>query len=122
MLLRDYEPTYIALHEQGDIVVAAFAVDQVTDDDNVELLGRELFKLTDQYDIKKVILSLHNVTRVSSSVLGKLITLHRKLHRHSGRLVLCNLQNEVAAVLHTSHLWDYFKITHDLDEALRVLA
>lgn len=122
MMLRDFDPTYISLYEQGDIVVAAFAIDQVTEDDNVELLGRELFTLTDQLDVKKVILSLHNVKRVTSSVLGKLITLHRKLHRHSGRLILCNIQGEVAAVVHTSRLWNYFQITDDLEGALKTLA
>ncbi|MGE3316805.1 MAG: STAS domain-containing protein [Planctomycetaceae bacterium] len=122
MLLRDFDPTYISLYEQGDVVVAAFAVDQVTEDDNVELLGRELFTLTDQLDVKKVILSLHNVTRVTSSVLGKLITLHRKLHRHSGRLIICNLKGEVAAVMHASRLSTYFQITADLDGALKSIA
>lgn len=122
MLLRDFDPTYISLYEQGDVVVAAFAVNQVTEDDNVELLGRELFTLTDQLDVKKVILSLHNVTRVTSSVLGKLITLHRKLHRHAGRLVICNLKGEVAAVVHTSKLSNYFQITDDLDGALKSIA
>ena len=122
MLISDYHPTYISLCEQGDIVVAAFAIEEFTDDDNIELLGRELFSLSDQFDLKKVIVSLHNVTRVTSSVLGKLITLHRKLHRHAGKLIVCNVQGEVAHVVRSSKLWTYFHITDDLDTALQSFA
>ena len=122
MLIKDYHPNYISLCERGDVVVAAFALDQFTDDDNVEILGHELFTLPDQFDTKKVILSLHNVTRVTSSVLGKLITLHRKFHRRAGKLIVCNLKGDVARVIRTSKLWEYLHIADDLDAALRMLA
>ena len=122
MLIKDYHPNYISLCERGDVVVAAFALDQFTDDDNVEILGHELFTLPDQFDAKKVILSLHNVTRVTSSVLGKLITLHRKLHRRAGKLIVCNLKGDVARVIRTSKLWEYLHIADDLDAALKMLA
>jgi len=81
-----------------------------------------LFTLPDQLDAHKVVLSLHNVTRVTSSVLGKLITLHRKLHRHDGKLIVCNVTTEVERVMKTSKLWDYFHIAGDLDTAFRSFA
>ncbi len=122
MQISEFHPNYISLVEQGDVVVAAFAVDQFSDDDNVETLGRELFTLPDQFDARKVILSLHNVTRVTSSVLGKLITLHRKLHRHAGKLIVCNMTDEVERVVKSTKLWEYFHIADDLDAAFRMLA
>ena len=54
-----------------------------------------MFALVEQFDKQKVVLSLSSVEYLTSSVLGKLITMHRKLHRKKGRLILCDLQPEV---------------------------
>lgn len=118
MLLKDFKPTYFSLREEGEVVVGEFSVPRLSDDQNVEQLGQDLFALVDQFDKRKVILSLANVEYLTSSVLGKLITLHRKMHRHKGRLVLCDLQPEVNEVMRVSRLHDYFRVSGSLTDAL----
>ncbi len=119
MLLSDFKPTYFNVREDGEVVVGQFCVPRLTEDQNVEQLGQDLFALVDQFDRRKVVLSLASVEFLTSSVLGKLITLHRKMHRQQGRLVLCDLQPGVNDIMRISRLHDYFKVSNTMDEALR---
>ena len=63
-----------------------------------------------------------NVEYVTSSVLGKLITLHRKLHRNKGKLVLFGLSPGVDSILRTSKLLTYFSVAESCDAAIAQLA
>ncbi len=118
MLLSDFKPTYFDVREEGDVVVGLFSVPRLTEDQNVEQLGHDLFALVEHFNKRKVVLSLASVEFMTSSVLGKLITLHRKMHRQHGHLVLCDLQPGVHEVMRVSRLNDYFKTSASIDEAL----
>jgi anti-sigma B factor antagonist len=119
--LNDFEPAYFTLTEVGDVVVAHFQVTRLAEDQNVEQLGHDLFALVEQYDRRKVILSLASVEYLTSSVLGKLITMHRKMHRSQGRLLICDLRPEVHDIMRLSRLIDYFNTTVTIDQALNDL-
>lgn len=116
--LTDYHPAYFSVTEIGDVVVARFEVTRLAEDQNIEQLGHDLFALVEQYDRRKVILSLGSVEYLTSSVLGKLITMHRKMHRCQGRVFLCDLRPEVREVLRLSRLIDYFNVADSVDAAL----
>jgi anti-sigma B factor antagonist len=94
----------------------------LTEEENIEQLGRELFALVEQYDCRKVVLDLAAVSYATSSVLGKMISLHRKLHRNEGRLVMCSVRDELRRVLQSSRLIDYFHVADDLESALATFA
>ena len=118
MSLIDFQPTYLKLSRDGEAVVAAFDRPNLSEDENIEQLGHELFSLVDQYDCRKVVLNLSAVEFVTSSFLGKMITLHRKLHRKDGKLVICHVHGGVADVMRSSRLLEYFHVTDSLDRAL----
>lgn len=118
MLLSEFKPAYFEISEVGDVVVGRFTVPRLTEDQNVEQLGQDLFALVEQFDRRKIVLSLKCVEYLTSSVLGKLITMHRKLHRKQGRLILCDLQPEVREVMRLSRLIDYFKTVESYEQAL----
>jgi anti-sigma B factor antagonist len=118
MSLTEFQPAYLALNAKGDVVVARFTRPNLSEEENVEQLGHELFSLVDQFDCRKVVLDLGGVQFVTSSVLGKMITLHRKLHRKEGLLVICNVGGSVAGVMRTSRLLDYFNVADDVDGAM----
>ncbi len=112
--IHEYDPAYYHLEIDGDIAIATFQKEQITEEDNLEQLGQELFALVDQYHFRKVIIQLTPVRFVTSSVLGKLITLHRKLGRNDGQLVLCSLHEDLKEVLSTSKLLTYFTTAPDV--------
>ena len=121
MSLEEFHPTYIALREQDDLLIVTFTISYLDDEENIEQLGHELFALVEQFGCRKLIVSLADVEFVTSSVLGKLITLHRKLHRNQGKLAICGLREGVASVMRTSKLMDYFTVTETVDEAVQAL-
>lgn len=119
--ITDYEPSYFDLEVDNEIAVASFHKDQFTEEDNLEQFGNELFALVDHYQFRKVILNLSPVQYVTSSVLGKLITLHRKLGRNEGQLVLCEIHDDLGNVLSTSKLMTYFTTAKDVPAAKAAL-
>lgn len=121
MGLSEFKPRYFKLTEHDDIVVAKFGIAQINDEENIEELGHELFAVVDQYDFQKVVLDLSGVQYITSSVVGKMITLHRKLHRLNGQLVLCNLTKGVEDVLSASRMLSYFSHAPTDQEAIDLL-
>ncbi|MBC7815572.1 MAG: STAS domain-containing protein, partial [Planctomycetaceae bacterium] len=90
---------YLKLQEYGDVLVVGFTMRMLNDEENIEQLGQELFSLVEQYNWLKLVLDLSNVEYLTSSVIGKLITLHRKLHRSQGKLVLISPSPGVDSIL-----------------------
>lgn len=114
--------SYITLAEHGDVLVVSFKMRLLNDEENIEQLGQELFSLVEQANWLKLVLDLTNVEYLTSSVLGKLITLHRKLHRCQGKMVLFGLSEGVDAILRTSKLLTYFAVAENRDAAIAQLA
>ncbi len=117
----DFQPTYLRLSQEQDIVVAGFRHSSLTEELNIEQLGHELFSLVDQYDLDRLVVDMDGVDYLTSSVLGKLITLHRRLHRKGGRLALCRPTTPVAEIMRTSRLIDYFTLCDTLPAAIAAL-
>jgi len=115
MGLADFHPRYVNVTEYEDILVVRFGISHINDEENIEDLGHELFLLTDQYGFQKIVLNMAGVEYITSSVVGKMITLHRKLHRNRGKMVISDLTSGVKDVLDASRLLTYF--THCEAEA-----
>lgn len=121
MSLDDFQATYVTLREEDGVTFVTFTLPELTDDENVEQLGHELFAVVEQYDRKRVVLDMRNVEFVTSAILGKLITLHRKLHRADGTLAICNLREAVYDTMLTSRLVEYFHVAEDVPAAVEML-
>lgn len=121
MDFAEFQPNFFKVEQHDDVVVATFVNSHLTDEVNIEELGHELFALIDHFNCHKVLCDLHAVMYVTSSVIGKLITMHRKLHRQDGTFGLCDVQSTVMDILDTSRLITYFKIFDSAEEALKQL-
>src|SRR5207249_2591595 len=117
MPLNEFESAYLSVSERDNAVVAGFNVPRLTEDFNLEQLGHELFALVEQYGCRKLVVSLKLVEYVTSSGIGKLITLHRKMHRHGGQVIFCDMQKTVQEILQASKLNTYFTVAADPDAA-----
>lgn len=118
MTAEDFQPAYLRFQQTDNLLEAEFTVSSLTEDLNIDQLGQELFTLLDRSGCLRMIVSLEQVDYVTSAALGKLITLHRRLHRQEGRLVLYGVHGSVTDVLETSRLLDYFHIADDREAAL----
>ena len=121
MGLEDFNSRFFEADASSGSVVATFFPGRLDEEHNVEELGQSLFQLIDQYGYRQVALALTQTSFVTSAVLGKLITLHRRLHRADGRLVLCGLQQPVETVMRRSNLLSYFQVVNSRDDAINWL-
>lgn len=115
---EDFEPIYFSLEPSGKVVVVRVNKTRLSDEDNVEQFGFELMRIVDQLGYQRIVLSLAGVKWITSSILGKLIHLHRHLKRINGELVICDLDPTVREVLETSRLDTYFSIIPSVDQAV----
>ena len=114
------ESPFFDSYRDGEITIVRLTQSHLTDEDNIEVFGNELTNLVEHYNYNKIVVDVVNVVYVTSSVLGKLITLHRRLGRlEDGRMIICNIGPELMEVLETSRLHSYFSIAEDVPSAIR---
>jgi anti-sigma B factor antagonist len=117
--LSEFTPKYLRLQPASDdTVVVCVAVELLTEDVNLEQFGHELFALVEQFGCRRLVVDLGAVRVVTSAGLGKMITLHRKMHRHQGTVVFCDVQPAVEEVLRTSRLITYLSVAANQEAAL----
>ncbi|MBS0265970.1 MAG: STAS domain-containing protein [Planctomycetes bacterium] len=120
--MSEFSPKYLRLTPAAnDAVIVKVMVDLLTEDINLEQFGHELFALVEQFGCQRLVVDLKSVKMITSAGLGKMITLHRKMHRHRGAVVFYELQPAVEEVLQTSRLITYLNIAVSQDEALAAL-
>jgi anti-sigma B factor antagonist len=122
MATSEFHSSFLTLEQREPAVVATITRPQLSEEENIEILGKELLDLVEQYGFRRIIVSLQQVTYITSAALGKLILLHRRLHRKDGRLIVCGALDSVREVLKTSKLNDYFTVADDVPSALSQMA
>jgi len=116
--LSDFKPAFMTLEERGPVLVAHISRQQLSEEENIEELGRELNTLIEHFGCRRLAVDLQAVTIVTSAALGKLISLHRNLHRREGKLVVCGVHGMVLDVLSAARLTDYFAMAATTDDAV----
>ncbi|MBI3619450.1 STAS domain-containing protein [Candidatus Peregrinibacteria bacterium] len=105
----------------GDVTVVSFTDRNIQDEQSIQRIGEGLFSLLDEHGRKKLVLNFGNVEYVASAMLMKLITLQRKVHGASGKLVLCNIDSQIHNAFEITKLDKFFVICDDEQEALQKL-
>ena len=119
--LSEFEPAFMTLEERSPVVVVHLSRPDLSEEANIEELGREFSTLVDHFGCRLLAVNMQDVKVVTSSALGKLISLHRKLHRSAGRLVVCGVQGMVKDSMEISRLSDYFTMAPTTDDAVALL-
>src|ERR1700689_4267820 len=88
----------LEVEDIGDVTVVNFTDRKILDEQNIQIIGEQLFSLVDESGRRKVLLNFGNVEYLSSAALGKLITLNRKLQAVQGKLVLCKIAKDILDV------------------------
>jgi len=114
--MTDYQR--IQISEVGEVTVVRFQDRKILDEASIQQLGIELNALVEQENRQALLLNFSNVEFLSSSALGKLITLDKKVKSHAGRLKLCNIRPEIYEVFAITKLNKLFDIKEDEADAL----
>src|SRR5712664_1423801 len=108
----------LEVEDIGDVTVVNFTDKKILDEQNIQIIGEQLFSLIDELGRKKILLNFGNVEYMSSAALGKLITLNKKVQGASGKLVLCNIDANIREVFEITRLDKLFVIKGDEQEGL----
>jgi len=109
----------LEVEDNGEIAVVNFIDRKILDEQNIQKIGEDLFSLIDQYDRKKILLNFRNVEYLSSAALGKFITLNKKVQAKNGKLVMCNINEDIFEVFEITRLDRLFNIQKDEQSALQ---
>ena len=103
----------LEVEDIGDVTVVNFVDRKILDEQNIQIIGEQLFSLVDEVGRRKLLLNFGNVEYLSSAALGKLITLNKKLQAAGGRLILCNIDPQIYEVFEITKLDRFFNIQKD---------
>lgn len=102
----------------GNTTVVKLNGPRITDQVYVSELGDELVAVLDAADPPDLLIDLDDVEFLSSSVLGKLIRLLKRVREKNGRLRLCSIRPSILEVFEITQLHKVFEIYPDAEEAL----
>jgi anti-sigma B factor antagonist len=104
------------------VTVATFLDSKILDEQNIQAVGEEMFRLVDEGGRLKIILNLVRVEYLSSAFHGKAITLQRKIDRAKGRLAFTHVNPQIYEVYEITKLDKFFRFYGEVSEALDELA
>jgi anti-sigma B factor antagonist len=110
----------LEIEDIGDVTVVSFTDRKILDEQNIQIIGEQLFGLVDEQGRKKILLNFSNVEYMSSAALGKLITLNKKVQSAGGKLVLCSIDPQIREVFEITRLDKVFAIRGDEQDALQM--
>jgi len=103
----------IHVSNEGDVTVVELADRKILDEINIMQIGEQLSQLVASTDVPKLVLDFANVEHMSSSALGVLITLHKRIREKSGMLGLCCIQPTIQEIFEITRLSEIFNIQAD---------
>ena len=111
---------YLIVNDVDGVAVITFLDATCMDQgDKIEGMTKELFSLIETKRYKKVLLNLYNAGYISSTMLGHLVRLHRKMQDVKGKVRLCCLRPPVMEAFKVSQFDRLFEIFPDEPAALK---
>jgi anti-anti-sigma factor len=102
---------HLEVGKDGDVIVVRLGKYQVLDELTVNEISDELLGVADRPDCHRLLLDFSGVTRLSSTMLERLVKLHRKMEPKGEKLGLCGVNPQLRPVFTTTRLDRLFDIT-----------
>ena len=109
----------LKVEELDGALVAAFSDAKILDEAKIEQIGGELMECVTKTPNARLVLDFDGVTFMSSSMIGKLVLLHKKCKKGEVALKVCNVSDNVMEVFKITRLHRVFDIKKDRDKALK---
>jgi anti-sigma B factor antagonist len=110
----------LEVEDVGDVTVVNFVDRKILDEQNIQIIGEQLFSLVSTENRRKIVLNFGNVEYLSSAATGKFITLNKMLQTVGGLLVLCGIDPKIE-VFEIQKLDKFFRIYKEEQEALQAV-
>jgi anti-sigma B factor antagonist len=113
MMLQPCLP--LRVEEFEDVTLVRLATKDLGED-HIQAVGGELFSLADRLAHGRLTLDLSEVRYLTSTALGMLVALHKRLRARRGHLALVNVTDIVFEVFAVTRLDQILDIRRRLDE------
>lgn len=114
----DHVHPNISIDYHGLVVVATLEDDKILDETQLEALEGSFLPLIDQNPGIQLIVDFSNVQFLTSSVLGLLIRMSKKIYEGKGQLRLCAINPKIQEVFKITRLDKIFEIFTDWEDAM----
>jgi anti-sigma B factor antagonist len=113
---------YLGLRKHGAVIVIRFGEHRILDELTIKKFGEELFQVADRTDCHNLLLNFTGVVGLSSTMLGIMLMLRKKMAQKAGKLKLCQVGPEIMDVFNATKLGQLFEILGSEPQALSAFA
>ena len=107
----------MSVARSGDVVIVQLNDRKILDELSISQIGEQLNSLVVAQEQPKLVLDFANVSHMSSSALGMLITLHKRVRERNGQLRFCNIRPTIYEIFAITRLNEIFQICDSLEAA-----
>jgi anti-sigma B factor antagonist len=111
-------PGSLEIRKNDDVTIVKFAERKILDEITITRIGDQLHALVAKSVEPKIVLEFSNVSHMSSSALGMLITLLKRVREKGGQLRLAAIQPAILEVFRITRLNEVFDIHETTEEAM----
>ena len=104
---------HIEVEKNGEVFVVCFQESKILDDLVIENVAQDLYGLAESAECTNLLLNFSTVDFLSSSMLGKLTSLNKRMKAKAGRLKLCEMKPQIVELFNLTGLNRVFDIQGD---------
>jgi len=107
----------IGVEYAKNAAIVTFTEEKILDEADIRAIQTAIMAVIEQGGRTNLILDFRNVRFLSSSVLGLLIRISKKVYQQDGQLRLCNIAPKIREIFKITRLTKIFDIYRDLESA-----
>ena len=111
------QPPRLMVTKQNDVTVVELMDQKILEEGSIAKIGEKLYALV-AAGAPSLVLDFAEVGYMSSSALGMLITLNKRVREKDGRLWLCNIKPSIKEVFTITRLDEVFTLCDSRQAAL----
>lgn len=119
--MDDVKPT-ISIRYADGATIAALMDEKILEETEIQRLEDSIMPLVEQAEQITLVLDFSNVSFLSSTMLGVLIRISKKVYERGGKLGLCGISARIYEIFKITRLNKIFDIYENADKALSGLA
>ena len=114
----DHGNPNISIDFRGQVIIATLEDEKILDDTQLQSLEGSFMPLIEQNNGIQLIIDFTKVKFLTSSVLGLLIRISKKIYESDGTLRLCSINPKIKEVFKITRLDKIFEIFSDWEDAM----
>jgi anti-sigma B factor antagonist len=118
--MSEVQPNISVSYEKNATIIT-ITKEKILEEKDIQHLWESILSVLEQNEAVNLVLDFSNVRFLSSTVLGLLIRLSKKVYENDGTLKLCNIDRKIYEIFKITRLTKIFEICKDIDSALEAI-